>query len=404
MPHRKNDSLSREHEHQSLIAVMEKDAEATLERVKRGHAIGTAKIKSNTKLKMAVAEKKHKRVVNIITKRERATITAKDNLHALDIEKKDKDISVSLSFDIVALLSSITHNFFVFCQALIKMNDERKCRDRKLHKKWQVSKDKTYAQLLAKKDARQVSKDKTHARLLAIKDANHYKIVTDLCQDHTAQLRKSDANAEAAVEAAAEQYQNLKRSYSSVLDDIKIKHRSSLRKEQSLHAQHIERKNEIVKKMWRDMEATREMLWETFNEMNDFKRTMRMASTSAEKAAATAERAICRSSMLYNKLRESSNLINELKDEIRDEKKVISDLRSKVDEYDVIIDCMEQEYEDKCNEHQTKISSMKAYYEEIITKQSPRYVMKHWVKNKESRGKCILHLRIFYYLNGHTSN
>ena len=156
--------------------------------------------------------------------------------------------------------------------------------------------------------------------------------------------------------------------------------------------------------MWRDMKDMHEMLWETFNEMNNFKRTMRMASTSAEKAAATAERATCQSSLIYNKLRESSNLINELKDEIRDENKVILDLRSKVDEYDVIIDCMDQEYEAKCNEHQTKISPMKAYYEEIITKQSPCYVMKHWVKNKESSGKCILHLRIFYYLNGHTSN
>jgi len=106
-------SLSREHDHQSLIAVMEKDAEATLERVRRGHAIGTAKIISKTKMKMAAAEKKHKPVVNIITKRERTTITAKDNLHALDIEKKNMKISVSLSFDIVSLLSSITHNFFV---------------------------------------------------------------------------------------------------------------------------------------------------------------------------------------------------------------------------------------------------------------------------------------------------
>ena len=93
-----------------------------------------------------------------------------------------------------------------------------------------------------------------------------------------------------------------------------------------------------------------------------------------------------------------------MKDDIRDEKKFILDLRSKVDGYDVIIDCMEQEYEAKCNERQTKISSMKAYYKEIIRKQSPRYIMKHWVKNKESRGKCILHLRFFYYLNGHTTN
>ena len=60
-----------------------------------------------------------------------------------------------------------------------------------------------------------------------------------------------------------------------------------------------------------------------------------------------------------------------MKDEINDEQKVISDLRSKVVEYETIIDCMEQEYEDKCNEHQTKITSMEAYYEETIQKQSP---------------------------------
>ena len=41
---------------------------------------------------------------------------------------------------------------------------------------------------------------------------------------------------------------------------------------------------------------------------------------------------------------------------------------SKVDEYEVMIDCMEQEYEEKCNEHRTEISSIKMYYEEIIKK------------------------------------
>ena len=41
---------------------------------------------------------------------------------------------------------------------------------------------------------------------------------------------------------------------------------------------------------------------------------------------------------------------------------------SKVDEYEVMIDCMEQEYEEKCNEHRTDISSIKTYYEEIIKK------------------------------------
>jgi hypothetical protein len=72
--------------------------------------------------------------------------------------------------------------------------------------------------------------------------------------------------------------------------------------------------------------------------------------------------------MLLNKLKESTNILNKLKDEINNDKKIISDLCSKVDEYDVMTDCMEQEYEEKCNEHRTKISSIKMYYEEIIKK------------------------------------
>ena len=266
------------------------------------------------------------------------------------------------------------------------MHDVQKCRDNKLHRKKQVAKDKKYARLLAAKDVKhaklQVAKDEEYSQLIACKDAEHDKIVTELCEDFNDELRKSDAKAMAAVE----QYQKLKRDYNAVLDDIKIKHRSSLRKQQILHAQVIERKNETVKKMLQDMEDTREMLWETFNEINESKRAMRIASTSAEKVAAYAGRVKGKSSTLYTKLKESSSLINTLKDEINDEQRVILELRSKVNEYEAIIDSMEQEYEDTCNDHRTKITSIETYYEEIIRNQSPRHVMKRWVKNKDRCG------------------
>jgi len=92
----------------------------------------------------------------------------------------------------------------------------------------------------------QVAKDEEYLQLIACKDAEHDKIVTELCEDFNDELRKSDAKAMAAVE----QYQKLKRDYNAVLDDIKIKHHTSLRKQQILHTQVIERKNETVKKMW----------------------------------------------------------------------------------------------------------------------------------------------------------
>ena len=274
----------------------------------------------------------------------------------MELETNNNKISVSLSFHIVAFFSSVTLTFF--WQELIKTHDVRKCRDNKLHRKKQVAKDKKYGRLLAAKDVKhaklQVAKDEEYLQFIACKDAEHDKIVTDLHEDFTDELRKSDAK----VLAAVEQYQKLKRDYNAVLDDIKIKHRSSFCKQQILHAQVIERKNETVKKMLRDMEDTREMLWETFNEINESKRAVRIASTSAEKVTAYAERVKGKLSTLYTKLKESSSLINTLKDEINDEQRVILELRSKVDEYEAIIDSMEQEYEDKCNDHQTKITSI----------------------------------------------
>ena len=132
--------------------------------------------------------------------------------------------------------------------------------------------------------------------------------------------------------------------------------------------------------MWKDVEATREMLWEMFEKINESTRTVKIVSTSANKAAASAQKAMNRSSDLCNNLKVSTSLINELKDEIWDEIKTIEELRSKVDEYEVIIDCMEHEYKDKCNKHCTRIASIEAYYQEVIANNSPRYVMKHWVK------------------------
>ena len=108
----KNKSLALEQEHRSCIAATEKDAQALLERVKTGNAIATAKIIAKSNSKMAVTETKHKREVNMITKRERATIAAKEHLHAVELETNNKKISVSLSFHIVAFFSSITLTFF----------------------------------------------------------------------------------------------------------------------------------------------------------------------------------------------------------------------------------------------------------------------------------------------------
>jgi hypothetical protein len=171
---------------------------------------------------------------------------------------------------------------------------QQKRKDTKLHKKQQVSKDKKYLQMLF------------------ANEKEHSKLVSNLHQNFNDQLHQSDEK----LNAATKQYQNLKRDYNACLDDIKIKHHSRLRKQQILHAQVIDQKNEIVKKMWKDVEGTQEMLWEILEEMNESKRTVKIASTSADKEDASAQKAVNRSSLLYNKLKVSTTIINELKDEI----------------------------------------------------------------------------------------
>jgi hypothetical protein len=65
-----------------------------------------------------------------------------------------------------------------------------------------------------------------------------------------------------------------------------------------------------------------------------------------------------------------------LKDEIINGMKTIEELHSNVDEYEVIINYMEKEYEWKCNEQRTKISSLEAYYQEVIAENSPCYMIR----------------------------
>jgi methyl-accepting chemotaxis protein len=125
-------------------------------------------------------------------------------------------------------------------------------------------------------------------------------------------------------------------------------------------AQQIQKKNELVKRMWNDAEGTREMLWEMLDEMNESRRTIKFASASANKAMTLSKKAAKRASILFKKLQTSTSLINKLKDEMYDEMRTIDDLKKKVGEYDEVIDWMEHAYEERCQEYETWIDSLKA--------------------------------------------
>ncbi len=199
------------------------------------------------------------------------------------------------------------------------INHEKRTREaNKQHKKAHFEKDKKYSQQLKSN----INK--------------HSKIVSKLQLDFTDILSKSEAK----LHVTTERYQTMKRDYDSVLDSIRINHHASLRKIQIVHAQQIQKKNEMVKRMWNDAEGTREMLCKMLHEMNESRRTIKFASASADKTTALSKKAGKRVSILFKKLQTSTSLINELKDEINDKTRTINDLEKKVGEYDEVIDWM----------------------------------------------------------------
>jgi hypothetical protein len=130
----KNASSLMEKQHLIRIAAMKKETEEAFERAKRVQSKIVSKSESKlaatersyakslfkSELKLSAAEIKHKREVmateikhkrdvTIITNIAREDLTAKDDCHALELEEKDKEISVSPSIDIIiALLLSVT--------------------------------------------------------------------------------------------------------------------------------------------------------------------------------------------------------------------------------------------------------------------------------------------------------
>jgi hypothetical protein len=52
-------------------------------------------------------------------------------------------------------------------------------------------------------------------------------------------------------------------------------------------------------------------------------------------------------------------------------------LKKKVGEYEEIIVWMEHKYTESCQDYQTQIDCIEAYYTAFIAKNTPQYVMKH---------------------------
>ena len=168
----------------------------------------------------------------------------------------------------------------------------------------------------------------------------------------------------------------------AAIDELKIKHRQVLVRERNRHSKRTLEQKAEVERMWQEVLHERENL----SQLLDERKTQMAANKHLTKQA---EASKVRASKLACQLKTQTALYNELQDKVRDEQIKVEELEEKVDEYEVVIDMIEQEYEERTSEFNNLIDYIDQYVEEV----SPRCIQKHMVKNKGGRGElCQCHI------------
>ena len=110
------------------------------------------------------------------------------------------------------------------------------------------------------------------------------------------------------------------------------------------------------------------------------------------------------SSFAHDNMRKQMEIINSLEYEIRDKQQHSANLEKKVEEYEVIIDCLYDEYNKREHEFNDIINYIDQYYHEEAVKYAPKCIIKHYMQNK-GRG-MLSHLSesfVIIYISGKTA-
>lgn len=244
-------------------------------------------------------------------------------------------------------------------QALIQASDKKR---RKLENKFHT---------------KLAAKDRQCNNIITRNNRTNEQLVLDV--ETIANAKLSEAKAE--VKLAHNEIRALTLKSALLLEQQKVRHKESLRALQKDHDIAARRKNAKVKAMHEEVEGMHEMMYEMLDEVKE---------AMQSKKAASSDTVAAQNKFLsqMRKVQTMTLVCSELKDEIADEYNKNAELQAKVDEYESIINTMQKEYEEKVDEYDSIIAYMDGYYEDTISELQPRFIMKHWVKNK-TRGEYI---------------
>jgi hypothetical protein len=262
-------------------------------------------------------------------------------------------------------------------QALIQASDKkRKSLENKFDTKL-AAKDRQWTSLENKFDAKLAAKDRQCNNIIIRNNRRNEQLVLDVEKNADVKL----AAAKMEVKIAHKEIRTLQLKSARMFQQQKLRHKKSLSMLQQASANDARRKEAKLMAMSEEVEGMHEMMYQMLDEVKESNRSEKVASGDAVAAQS-------RVYSLTRKVQAMTLVCAELKDEIADEYNNNAELQKKVDEYEVIIDTMQREYEEKVADYDSIIAYMDSYYEDTMRQLQPRFIMKHWVKNK-TRGEKI---------------
>ena len=162
------------------------------------------------------------------------------------------------------------------------------------------------------------------------------------------------------------------------MDELAATHRDAIINLRQRHSESMSRKDALLKESDELVQGFQDMFRELLNEMRGTKVARRKADELSKRAA-----------QVHSRYLEQKLLNDSLTDEIIDTRATSIDLRTKIEEYEAMIDYLYDELDSQKSDFDSIVHFIDSYYQEELESLTPKHICKHCVPNSSGKGNVI---------------
>jgi sugar-specific transcriptional regulator TrmB len=180
------------------------------------------------------------------------------------------------------------------------------------------------------------------------------------------------------VEQLLSEKRDMAREKQETMDALAARHRDAIINLRQRHSESMSRKDALLKESDELVQGFQDMFRELLNEMRGTKVARRKADELSKRAA-----------QAHSRYLEQKLLNDSLTDEIIDTRATSIDLRTKIEEYEAMVDYLYDELDSQKSDFDSIVHFIDSYYQEELESLTPKHIRKHCVPNSSGKGNII---------------